>query len=116
MWYILGLGMIGCAVSSNDHEDIITSYRLLEWGEYSWTCHDYEEWTEVIVETDQPCNDEVLYDYVKFEAGYILTSGLSSSRVMAPEGACVYGTSFLLEDEICMQLADVTVGLHYVSR
>jgi len=71
--------------------------------EYSWTCRDYADWTEVVAQY-HAC-EEVGY----LEVRYRLTTGLSGSRSMDEIKPCVYVSSFVFEDEICIQLEDLRV-------
>jgi hypothetical protein len=77
--------------------------------EYDWSCHDYIDHTEI----------DIWYiacdDVGSLEAGYRLVTGDTGSRSMDLEDDCVYIASFILIDEVCMQVEEVSVIEGYSS-
>ena len=97
LWLV---GWIACVtVEGAVSPDIVEIDR----GEYSWTCRDYVDWTEVNAQY-HAC-EEVGY----LEVRYRLTTGGSGSRSMDMTKPCLYVSSFVFEDEICIQIEDLRV-------
>ena len=74
---------------------------------YSWTCKDYEDHTELIVET-ATCEDidSGLHFLI---AEYTLYNGPGFKRHLTESDECLYSASFFLIDEVCVSVEGVTL-------
>lgn len=80
---------------------------LLEKDFYSWTCKDYEDWTEVIITTETCENSETGLHHLIAEA--FLYDGSNYKRHLIEESECSWQTEIVFIDEICMQVDGVTL-------
>ena len=103
----IGLVFIIACDSSEVPLDTAVLYNELLPEEYSWMCRDYEEYTELDI-WYTACDD-----VGSLSAGYKLITGRSGTRDMDMEEDCVYTTSFIFEDEVCMQVEAITVIEEY---
>ena len=74
---------------------------------FSWYCKDYENHTELIVETTT-CEDidTGLHFLI---AEYTLYNDTSFKRHLQEDEDCHYSTEFFLVDEVCISVNDVTL-------
>ena len=73
----------------------------------SWTCHDYEDWTDINIEYST-CDD-----ILSIHAAYKLINRPWESRFMEEKEDCVYTMSFRLIEEVCMEIEAIKViGYH----
>jgi len=105
---VIGLVFIIACNSPEVPLDTSVLYNELLPEEYSWMCRDYEEYTEIDI-WYTTCDD-----VGSLSASYRLITGRSGTRDMDREEDCVYATSFIFEDEVCMQVEGITVIEEYV--
>ena len=73
---------------------------------YTWECSDYEDYTEIIVETET-CDDSVQFIVAELHLtnGQVWKTNLKTDY----EGSCQWEESFLLTDEYCIQVEGVAL-------
>ena len=93
------------ACAPNDNPALETVALSREF--YSWTCKDYEDHTELIVET-ATCEDidSGLHFLI---AEYTLYSGTAFKRHLTETAECQYSATFYLIEEVCVSVEGVTL-------
>ena len=100
MFGLFFVSSLGCAHTQQQQPK---AYPL-ESDYYEWVCHDYEDVSEVEVETVS-CDDDILYIVSEVH----LTDGKTWKQKMDPGQDCLYTNFFPLYDDYCISLEGVTV-------
>ena len=74
---------------------------------YSWTCSDYEDYSEIIV-TSETCEDRESGLWYLIAESH-LYKGQNLKKHLTQEDPCYYETNFVLIDEVCIELEGVTL-------
>ena len=100
MFGLIFMTLFGCA---HTQEKQPTPYPLTK-EYYEWVCHDYEDVSEVEIET-VTCDDDVLYIVSEVH----LNNGQVWKRKLDRGEACLYSTFIPLHDEYCIEVEGVTL-------
>jgi len=100
MFTIIFAALLSCATTGKQQP---TGHQLEE-EHFDWICHDYEDVTEVVIETVS-CDDDVLYIVSEVH----LTDGQFWKRKLDRGEGCIYETFFPLFDDYCIEIAGVTL-------
>lgn len=92
-----------CAPNENPTLESVALSR----DHYSWSCKDYEDHTEIIVET-ATCEDiDSGLHYLIAE--YTLYNGTGHKRHLTETNECEWSASFFLIEEVCISVEGVTL-------
>lgn len=99
--YLLLAGLIACGPEVKEEIPLPGDY-------YNWTCKDYQDYTQIIVNTETCANSEEGVHFLIAEA--FLINGNSFKRHLTEVDECVWSTEIIFIDEVCMQVDGVTLS------
>ena len=74
---------------------------------YSWSCKDYQDWSEIVV-TSETCEDRESGLWYLIAETHLYT-GKRYKRHLTQEVPCHYTTNFIFIDEVCIEVEGVTL-------